>query len=66
MMAKPTRFNTIGSGALGSRPEPLSAEEMNKLVNARSLHGADSVELVNERPHPQEKESETEVLPLTK
>lgn len=66
MMAKPTKFNTIGSGVMGARPEPLSADEVNRLVNTRSLHGADSVELVNERPHPQEKESETEPLPLSK
>jgi hypothetical protein len=64
MMAQPTKFNTAGSGVLSTRPEPLTADELNRLVNARSLKGTDTAELLNERPHPKEKESETEPLPL--
>jgi len=66
MMARPTKFNTIGSGVLSTRPEPLSIEELNRLVNARSLKGADSAELLNERPHSKKKEIETEPLPLAR
>jgi hypothetical protein len=43
---------------------PLTADELNRLVNARSLKGTDTAELLNERPHPKEKESETEPLLL--
>jgi hypothetical protein len=63
-MAQPTKFNTVGSGVLSTQPEPLSAEELDRLVNSRSLQGSDSAELLNERPHPKIKESETEPLAL--
>jgi hypothetical protein len=64
MMGKPTKFNNIESGATSSQPTVLSAEEINRLVNKRSLRGADSAELVNERPHPTEEEPTTVELPL--
>jgi hypothetical protein len=66
MMARPTKFNTVGSGMLSTQPEALTAEELNRLVNAQSLKGSDSAELLNERPHAKKKEVETEPLPLRK
>jgi hypothetical protein len=64
MMAQPTKFNTAGSGVLSTQPEALTTEELNRLVNARSLKGADTAELLNERPHAKEKPRETEPLLL--
>jgi len=66
MMGKPTKFNDMDSGAVSSKPAPISSEEINRLVNTRSLSGKDSAEFVNERPHPIEKSPETLVLPLSK
>lgn len=56
MIAEPTKFNAAGSGVLSTQPEPLTADELNRLVNARSLKGTDTGELLNERPHQKEKE----------
>jgi hypothetical protein len=39
MMAQPTKFNTAGSGVLSTQPEPLTADELNRLVNASSFEG---------------------------
>ena len=64
MMGNPTKFNNIESGATSSRPEPLSVEEINRLVNQQSLRQSDSAEFINDRPHSKEKPLETPALPL--
>jgi len=68
MMGKPTKFNDMESGATSSTPALLSVEEVNRLVNARSLHDPvrefDSAGLQNERVHPFDKPSETPPLPM--
>ena len=64
MMAQPTKFNDMASGAVSSKPTPLSSEDINKLVNKRSLQELDSTDLVNALKHPVEKAPETPNLPL--
>jgi hypothetical protein len=64
MMAQPTKFNDMASGAVNSKPDARSLEEINRLVNMRSLSGSDSSELLNRRIHPIEKPVETPKLPF--
>jgi hypothetical protein len=64
MMGTPTKFNNIESGAISSQPSPKSAEEINRLVNTRSL--SDSLIAtagVNVQTHPIERPPATPNLP---
>jgi len=64
MMAQPTKFNDMASGAVSSKPDIKSLEEISRVVNARSLSGSDSSEFVNKRIHAKEAPPETPRLPL--
>jgi hypothetical protein len=64
MMGNPTKFNDMESGMASSRPTPLSVEEVNRLVNSRSLRDPELVELVNRKEHPTEIPPETPTLPM--
>jgi len=66
MMGNPTKFNNIESGVVSSQPVPFRTDEVNRLVNTRSLRKTDLVQIVNERVHPNERAPETPNAPLSK
>jgi hypothetical protein len=66
MMGNPTKFNNIESGVISSQPVPLRTDDVNRLVNTRSLQKTNLAEFVNERSHQKEKPHETPSVPLAK
>jgi hypothetical protein len=64
MMSQPTKFNDMVSGALNSKPDSRSIEEINHILTARSLSGSEHSEFVNKRFNPTEKPPETPRLPF--
>ena len=66
MMGNPTKFNNIESGVVSSQPTPLRTDEVDRLVNTRSLRKSDWVQVVNEKTHQKEKAPETPGVPLSR
>jgi hypothetical protein len=66
MMGNPTKFNNIESGVVSSQPTLLRTDEVNRLVNTRSLQKSNWVQVVNEKTHQKEKAPETPSAPLSR
>lgn len=66
MMGNPTKFNNIESGVVSSQPTLLRTDEVNRLVNTRSLQKSDWVQVVNKKTHQREKAPETPSAPLSR
>jgi hypothetical protein len=66
MMAKPTKFNNMESGATSTPPSALTGEEVNRVINARSLRDSaskfDSADFLSNSPYSCEKPPETAPL----